>query len=692
VSVVHHHIASERPRRIIINTARSIGHVAHDNTLRAAKPLDNIHNRAPVHHKPFRHLQRDPGRSILFYLGDGFGDLEVVVGGEEVSDGREEKRVRLLCRRELRSDGEGGGGTAGGRRGTGAADKSLSRCWFCWRTGGLWGRHGGWQRGSRLENFRVLSLGFLPPPSHSLEAKSRKALPRLSYPPRANAMAQTVAPLILPLLSPATGLSDLPSELVLAILSHLPHHSSSVRPLSALVPLLSVSRQLAALVTPLLDSQIHLRTLVQAESFLSAQVDDPHRLTRVTTLSLDAPVGPDGQKTRWDEPTLRRLIGCSSHLGALRVRGVESARSLLTILEEAAVSPSLTASQDADSTSSSFQVPLKHLSLDFEGSDSGRSNMDGLARADYPADRELGERCLSQDKGPSPCSMLSVCSGFPSLLELRVSHLDFSPVLPSGAPSQLRQLHLSHSTLSDEVLFAIFSRNAGTLEDVAITECGGFGRTAFIRTIELVGPNLKSLRIATPAQVTSTAPPSSPRRSPPPSPSSVRRMHSSPMRPSLPVPPCASAPNLIDILDTILATTPSLQFLSLSGPVASHYLPRLLPTAIPSLISLSVFHCPSINASSLLPLLTNGPGRLGQLRRMEVDFYSAGDGEGEPEGVEELWGEAVNRGVELAGAAFERVKRRVRWAEELSEELLSTEGVGGEEVVRLKRAGSGRMR
>lgn len=93
VAVVDHHVASQCPRSVIIDTARSVRDVSHDDTLRSTEPLDDVDNRTAVHEESLWHLEGDSGRSILLDLCDRLGDLEVVVGWEEVGNSGEKEGV-----------------------------------------------------------------------------------------------------------------------------------------------------------------------------------------------------------------------------------------------------------------------------------------------------------------------------------------------------------------------------------------------------------------------------------------------------------------------------------------------------------------------------------------------------------------------------------------------------------------------
>jgi hypothetical protein len=137
MAVVYHHVATQRPRCIVVDATRSISHIPHDNTLRPAESLNNVDESTSVHRQTLRHLQRDPLSAVLLDLGDGFRNLEIVVGGEEGGDGGLEERIDFLLLLEGGNcDDRRGGGSGGarGRRG-GPADEALA---------GLRGRRLGW--------------------------------------------------------------------------------------------------------------------------------------------------------------------------------------------------------------------------------------------------------------------------------------------------------------------------------------------------------------------------------------------------------------------------------------------------------------------------------------------------------------------------------------------------------------------
>lgn len=87
MAVVHHHIASKCPRRVVIDAASTVGDISHNDTLCSAEPLDNVDDGAAVHEQPLGHLQSHASSAILLDLSDSFGNLEIVIGRQQVADG-----------------------------------------------------------------------------------------------------------------------------------------------------------------------------------------------------------------------------------------------------------------------------------------------------------------------------------------------------------------------------------------------------------------------------------------------------------------------------------------------------------------------------------------------------------------------------------------------------------------------------
>lgn len=129
MAVVDHHVATESASGVVVDAARAVGHVAHDDALALGEALDDVDEGTSIHGETLWHLQRNPFRSILADLGDRLGDLEVVVGGEEVLDRCLKKWVDLLLllqdgRSDDRRRRRGRGARRGGR---GASDEALAR-------------------------------------------------------------------------------------------------------------------------------------------------------------------------------------------------------------------------------------------------------------------------------------------------------------------------------------------------------------------------------------------------------------------------------------------------------------------------------------------------------------------------------------------------------------------------------------
>ncbi|ORY80229.1 hypothetical protein BCR35DRAFT_304409 [Leucosporidium creatinivorum] len=512
------------------------------------------------------------------------------------------------------------------------------------------------------------------------------------------------------------SLSSLPPELLHNIFDFLPTHTTSIRPRSALLPLLTTSRYLHAVAAPLLNSDISIGTLEQADAFLRAKSEDSSLADSVTTLVFHAPSSAGGSSlrasSRWTADAARRLVKGLSHLSELRLSGFESVEAVNAVLEEAIDSPKLQRQVgprvEADS-SSSLQVPLiKNLHLDFEGVscyyDDGHARRTSLPLSSPSDDAEDDDEPSDDSEGSKLSSTLSLCCSMSALEQLSVSHLPRSarPLLPPtlGAASSLRRLALDRSNLSDEDLLTIAMQHQDTLQQLSFVRCGGFGRSALISAVAAIGSGLKSLRIEQDDPVPRLPPPApSPQRSPLSSPTpSSRTAPSTPLRSPSPSPAFATAPNLYNMLDTLLPHTPSLQHLSFSNRLASPQLIPLLPSHTPNLLTLSIAECLA-TPITLLPLLNDPNSRLARLRRLEIDFArhttALQDCEGEEErveeqeGLEDLYGAAMDREVKLVGEAFEKVKRKISWAQEFAGELVQAREVVSFPPRRLKRAGAG---
>lgn len=511
--------------------------------------------------------------------------------------------------------------------------------------------------------------------------------------------------------STMASLDHLPPELLLNIFDFLPTHTTSIRPRSALLPLLTTSRYLRAVAAPLLNSKISLRSPKHAEAFLQARSEGAQLVDSVTSLVFHAPSSAGGSCpraiSRWTADVARQLVKGLPHLNELRLSGFESVEAVNAVLEKATDSP--VGSRGKADSSSSLQVPLiKNLHLDFEGTSCYYD--DGHARRlssplSFPVDGDDDESS-DEREGSKLSSTLSLCCSMPALEQLSVSHLPRSAPTPLpilGAASSLRRLSLDRSNITNEGLLAITLQHQETLQHLSLVQCGGFGRSGVVNAVAAIGSGLKSLRIE---QEDITAPPPSPapspRRSPLSSPTpSSRTAPSTPLRSPSPLPADVATPNLFSILDSLLPHTPSLQQLSFSGHLASPHLIPLLSSHTPNLFTLAIAECPT-SPSTLLPLLNNPTSRLTRLRRLAVTFAGHKVGSQdceeeqerveEQEGLEDLYGAAMDREVELAGEVFETVKRKISWAQEMAGELVEAREVVATSPRRLKRAGAGMRR
>lgn len=510
------------------------------------------------------------------------------------------------------------------------------------------------------------------------------------------------------------SLSSLPPELLHHIFDFLPAHTTSIRPRSALLPLFTTSRYLNAVAAPLLSSEIAFRSLEHAEAFLQAKWEDLRLAESVVTLVFHAPSSAGGSSLRasskWTADVARQLVNGLPHLGELRLSGFESVEAVNAVLEEATDSPQFGARVEADS-SSSLQVPLiKHLHLDFEGTscdyDDGRARRLGSPLSSPfddldEADDEHSVEC----EGSKLSSTLSICYSMPALEHLSVSHLPRSPRphFTLGAVSSLRRLFLDRCNITNEDIHAITLQHQETLQHLSLVHCSGFGRSALVEAVTAIGSGLKSLRIEQDDLAASSAPSApSPQHSPLSSPtSSSRTAPSTPLRSPSPAPTAVATPNLFSILDSLLPHTPMLQNLCFSGHLASSHLVPLLSSQTPNLLTLTIAECIA-TPTALLPIINDPNFRLTRLRRFDITFarrklglQDCEEEEGraeEQEGLEDFYGAAMDRDVELVGEVFEKVKRNILWAQEMAGEHVYSRDVIATPPRRFKRAGVGLRR
>lgn len=82
--VVHQQVAAERARREVIDAARAVCHVAHDNRLGPrTERLDDVGDSAREQQQALGHLQCHPRRLRFADVMDRLVDFEVVVGRQE---------------------------------------------------------------------------------------------------------------------------------------------------------------------------------------------------------------------------------------------------------------------------------------------------------------------------------------------------------------------------------------------------------------------------------------------------------------------------------------------------------------------------------------------------------------------------------------------------------------------------------
>ena len=291
-------------------------------------------------------------------------------------------------------------------------------------------------------------------------------------------------------------LTTLPPELLTSILSHLPLHSS-LRPNSALLPLLSTSKHLRTHCSPALNARVELRSAEELERFLEAEGMEEW----VREVVLWRPAGG----RRWSAEQLRRVLG-GRRLRELRVAGMEGegVEELSRMLEEGG----------------RWCEGLERLGLELEA-------WEGVAWSGE------GERlAVVGSAGGGGARLLAACLSLRSLRSLSLSHLPRCTLsLPTLPTHSLRRLELSNSTISDETLLALLPASR-SLRHLSLVSCRGFNRQALSTSLSSL--SLHSLVLSLPY----LHPPSPP---------------SSPSRPSLSPRPQARHPPhpLLDLLDQI---------------------------------------------------------------------------------------------------------------------------------------------
>ncbi|BGP12563.1 hypothetical protein JCM10213v2_000480 [Rhodosporidiobolus nylandii] len=493
----------------------------------------------------------------------------------------------------------------------------------------------------------------------------------------------------------AEGLSrleQLPWELQMAIVAHLPPHTAAIRRHSSLFALSRASRALHHLLTPLVNAEIRLATPQHLERFMDAPTQFIRRLHLVR---------PPKQAPTWTLDQLDALVQLPE-LVELALDGVAHPPGALELLSRTYL-PRL---ERLDLAS----APSSNASL---GPPTPRN-----ARADYPYHVHVAGSPLSHASEPS--WVLEMLLHFPALLHLRLAGLSLSAA-PSGVASaclfpdgltssstkslSLRSLSLDEVEVSDQELSRLLVASSGRLEQLSLRRCTGHSRVGLVEAIKTSGGRLRRLDLEAPSTARSirspttspTTPPATPPRSPP-------------FRPAASPVPLVNSP-FVGILDACLPFLPSLTHLSSTGPLLSPALVSELHALTPHLRHLSIISHPHALPAHLLPLVRSSPPsekRLPSLRCIELQSspssmspflptcapWSTSPNGRDDTTLLDLCTSAFSSGVELIGEVFEATQDRLRWAEQEAEKLAkgveqlsAAPGMEGKGEVRRKRPG-----
>lgn len=485
-------------------------------------------------------------------------------------------------------------------------------------------------------------------------------------------------------------------ELLLAVLSHLPPHSTSIRPRSSFLPLALSSSRLYDSLAALVDSEVQLATPQQAHRFLAGAT----RSSNVRRLTLRR---QQSNNAAWSFALLSQLVQSCQALRKLTVEGLTSPEGVFEVLDELDSLDRLDLDFSVDgSSSSSASSGLATLS--------NGSSSEADARADHPLTVVPSSDLFSAfERKEKHCLLLSTLS------HLRLVHLDLSSntasafLAPENGPciTTIRSLELEEVALTDDQLRRLVG-GGGALEELTLRRCTGFSLKGLVEAIKANGGQLRRLDFSAAAEcapsttaTTSASPLASPRRYPALLSASTR------LSPPLQHPP----PTFIGILDTLLPFFPHLTHLTSSGPLLSPSLLEQLSALTPHLRSLSITSHPHIAPFHLLPLLRSGSSaRLQSLRDLSLTASppvsplacpsppwvspSARIVDAET-ALLEVVTSAQLAGVQLVGEVFEQTQRKLEWAEKEAKKLaggmerLTVEGEGkeGEMKKRRKRPG-----
>ena len=533
---------------------------------------------------------------------------------------------------------------------------------------------------------------------------------------------------------------NLPPELLLAVCDELlgpasppgvgagmgPHRSpaasapagagpASVRPNSDLASLASVCRAWRALLRPALNESVRITNGAQLRRLTGALAVEGSgselaglvRAVEVDWRGVRGGRGGNGEAEAdadgWpgaEVEALLRTLGKVGRVEKLALKGFGEVGNVLSAVEMSAAGS------------------LRVLELDF-------------AVADDSPFAPRPTRHFNHPDLHATLQLLLHCLNLPGIQSLHLAgcHLPPSLALALGGapPSALRSLALTDCVVPSQVLVAI-ARHAPFLERLSLSWCEGFDADALGQTISLLGPSLRALALSSRARparpypvyrTPPSTPPVSPRRQIVVTPSTPGTPPSATVTaPAWPLPRTAlqTVAAVVDLdhpaaLDALPAL-PALEHLSLVGPAATLLLLAHLASACPALVTLSLAGCLAASGAALVDLLAP-TANLPSLCRVTVLAAtpaphatplppSAASGAGvatalspdtaqpDPSAFAELWGLAAGRGVELVGPAFEQVRQRVSWAEEVAKAVAegpAREGGGDGEGRRRRRPG-----
>ncbi|GAA5843942.1 hypothetical protein JCM5353_008186 [Sporobolomyces roseus] len=529
----------------------------------------------------------------------------------------------------------------------------------------------------------------------------------------------------------------LPVELQLAIISHLPLNSYSIRANSSLRPLSRTSHHFHSLLTPLIDSKIQLSTQEQAHSYLRGASEETKGF--LTSLVLKE---RRKKQQRWTIETVKRLlanvgssiVGDSSsrnrnRLTELRIEGgiLRLNQDLLKLLKETlqdlvVLDLDLSNDDDDDDQSARAHYPQASNRADYpsigdaaQTNDRGFESLHSFSTRSSPSSRSLSTAATAAGTGTTTAELeliATCCFELVQLESLKLSNANLSRSSDSSTPSiaytypwsnststsspsetsssNLRSLELVNCKVSDQSLLRL-GRTHKKLRKFSLKECTGYTSAGLGQAIKAFGGSLESLEIALPSPSPSQRSPSSSSSSP----------YTSPPRS-----PLRQSP-LHFVIDALLPSLSNLTSLSLSkGSLLSPSAISSLPASLPRLRYLRLDSVPTLSPRHLLPLLSQ-PTKLRSIHftpsppsfppsidpscsppspHLQTRTITHQE-EDEDKVLTELTSLAITREVELSGEVFERVQGRLDWALKESKEQDQGKEVEIKPTTRRKRPG-----